>query len=183
MAFIRPFPSCFFPPCIGSTAALGPVAKVVQERKIGDCHQFAPRHDPRNRALSLKRIGWLYPIFQAGTELAVRSKTERANSPQTDLTQVGAVSFGDGQRFVERSRIHILLDGGPAVIVDFAQDVANSREIDDAFGKVGKHTHTDSFDKRDFFGFDFRVDQSVYAFEVEIAYAMVMPTDETLSPP
>ena len=31
--------------------------------KNGDCHQFAPRHDPRNKALSLKRIGWLYPIF------------------------------------------------------------------------------------------------------------------------
>ena len=36
------------------------------ERKIGDCHQFAPRHDPRNKALTLKRIGWLYPIFPAG---------------------------------------------------------------------------------------------------------------------
>ena len=32
--------------------------------KNGDCHQFAPRHDPRNKALSLKRIGWLYPIFR-----------------------------------------------------------------------------------------------------------------------
>ena len=30
----------------------------------GDCHQFASRHDPRNKALSLKRIGWLYPIFR-----------------------------------------------------------------------------------------------------------------------
>ena len=38
----------------------------MQQRKIGDCHQFAPRHDPRNKALSLKRIGWLYPIFQRG---------------------------------------------------------------------------------------------------------------------
>ena len=36
-----------------------PVAKVMQERKNGDCHQFAPRHGPRNKALSLKRIGWL----------------------------------------------------------------------------------------------------------------------------
>ena len=35
----------------------------MQGRKIGDCHQFAPLHDPRNKALSLKRIGWLYPIF------------------------------------------------------------------------------------------------------------------------
>ena len=32
--------------------------------KNGDCHQFAPRHDPRNKALSLKRIGWLYQIFR-----------------------------------------------------------------------------------------------------------------------
>ena len=31
--------------------------------KNGDCHQFAPRHGPRNKALTLKRIGWLYPIF------------------------------------------------------------------------------------------------------------------------
>ena len=30
----------------------------------GDCHQFAPRHNPRNKALHLKRIGWLYPIFR-----------------------------------------------------------------------------------------------------------------------
>ena len=30
----------------------------------GDCHQFASRHGPRNKALSLKRIGWLYPIFR-----------------------------------------------------------------------------------------------------------------------
>ena len=32
--------------------------------KNGDCHQFAPRHIPRNKVLSLKRIGWLYPIFR-----------------------------------------------------------------------------------------------------------------------
>ena len=32
--------------------------------KNGDCHQFAPRHGPRNKALTLKRIGWLYPIFR-----------------------------------------------------------------------------------------------------------------------
>ena len=32
--------------------------------KNGDCYQFASRHDPRNKALSLKRIGWLYPIFR-----------------------------------------------------------------------------------------------------------------------
>ncbi len=31
--------------------------------KNGGCHQFAPRHDPRNKALRLTRIGWLYPIF------------------------------------------------------------------------------------------------------------------------
>ena len=32
--------------------------------KNGDCHQFAPRHGPRKRVRSLKRIGWLYPIFR-----------------------------------------------------------------------------------------------------------------------
>ena len=32
--------------------------------KNGDCHQFDPRHGPRKKALSLKRIGWLYPIFR-----------------------------------------------------------------------------------------------------------------------
>ena len=58
-----------------------------------------------------------------------------------------------------------------------------SREIDDAFGKIGEYTQADSFDKRDFFGFHFRAHQPVYTFEVEIAYAMVMPTDETPSPP
>ena len=104
-------------------------------------------------------------------------------SAQTDLAQVGSVAFGDGQRFVKRGRIHVLLHRGPAVVVDGAQDVAESREIDDAFGKIGEHTHTDGFYKRDSFGFDFRLDQSVYAFEVEKAYAMVMPTDETPSPP
>ena len=31
--------------------------------KNGDCHQFSPRHGSRNKALRLKRIGWLYPIF------------------------------------------------------------------------------------------------------------------------
>ena len=41
----------------GASLPYQPVAKVVQERKIGDCHQFTPRHDPRNKALSLKRIG------------------------------------------------------------------------------------------------------------------------------
>ena len=29
----------------------------------GDCHQFASGHN-RNKALGLKRIGWLYPIFR-----------------------------------------------------------------------------------------------------------------------
>ena len=32
--------------------------------KNGDCHQFAPPLGPRNKALGLKRIGWLYPIFR-----------------------------------------------------------------------------------------------------------------------
>ena len=35
--------------------------------KNGDCHQFAPRHDPRNKALSLKRIGWLEAVKKSGT--------------------------------------------------------------------------------------------------------------------
>ena len=32
--------------------------------KNGDCHQFALHPGPRNEAPSLKRIGWLYPIFR-----------------------------------------------------------------------------------------------------------------------
>ena len=32
--------------------------------KNGDCHQFAPPLGPRDKALGLKRIGWLYPIFR-----------------------------------------------------------------------------------------------------------------------
>ena len=50
-----------FPPVRGSLAASG---KSHAEAKNGDCHQFAPRHGPRNKALSLKRIGWPYPIFR-----------------------------------------------------------------------------------------------------------------------
>ena len=30
---------------------------------MGTASQFASRHDPRNKALSRKRIGWLYPFF------------------------------------------------------------------------------------------------------------------------
>ena len=40
-----------------------PVAKVVQKRKMGTATN-SPRHDPRNKALNLKRIGWLYPILR-----------------------------------------------------------------------------------------------------------------------
>ena len=32
--------------------------------KNGDCHQFTPRHDLRNKALGLKRISWPCPIFR-----------------------------------------------------------------------------------------------------------------------
>ncbi len=32
--------------------------------KNGDCHLFAPHQAPRSKPLSLKRIGWLYPIFR-----------------------------------------------------------------------------------------------------------------------
>ena len=32
--------------------------------KNGDCHQFAPPLGPRSKALALKRIGWLYPLFR-----------------------------------------------------------------------------------------------------------------------
>ena len=35
--------------------------------KNGDCHQFALHHSSRIKALSLKRIGWLYPIFETFT--------------------------------------------------------------------------------------------------------------------
>ena len=50
-----------FPPVRGSLAASG---KSHAEEKNGGCHQFTPRHGPRNKALSLKRIDWLYPIFR-----------------------------------------------------------------------------------------------------------------------
>ena len=50
-----------FPPVRGSLSASG---KSHAEEKNGGCHQFAPRHGPRNKTLSLKRIGWLYPIFR-----------------------------------------------------------------------------------------------------------------------
>ncbi len=49
------------PPARSSLAASG---KSHAEAKNGDCHQFAPRHGPRNKALGLKGIGWLYPIFR-----------------------------------------------------------------------------------------------------------------------
>ena len=41
-----------------------PVAKVVQERKMGTATNSRPRHGHRKKALSRKRIGWLYPIFR-----------------------------------------------------------------------------------------------------------------------
>ncbi len=43
-------------------AGLSARGKSRARAKNGDCHQFAPRHIPRNKVLSLKRIGWLYPI-------------------------------------------------------------------------------------------------------------------------
>ena len=33
---------------------------------MGTATNSPPRQDPRNKALSLKRIGWLYPIFHQG---------------------------------------------------------------------------------------------------------------------
>ena len=45
-------------------ASLSARGKSRARAKNGDCHQFAPRHIPRNKVLSLKRIGWLYPIFR-----------------------------------------------------------------------------------------------------------------------
>ena len=44
------------------------------EAKSGECHQFAPRHRPRNKALSLTRIGWLYPIFRRYMNYGARNK-------------------------------------------------------------------------------------------------------------
>ncbi len=41
-----------------------PEAESCAGAKNGDCRQFAPHHRPRNKGLSLKRIGWLYPIFR-----------------------------------------------------------------------------------------------------------------------
>ena len=41
-----------------------PEAESCAGAKNGDCHQFAPHHRPRNKGLSLKRIGRLYPIFR-----------------------------------------------------------------------------------------------------------------------
>ena len=47
-----------------SLARLAARGKSHRGAKNGDCHQFAPPHGPRKKALSLKRIGWLYPIFR-----------------------------------------------------------------------------------------------------------------------
>ncbi len=43
---------------------LAPGGKSSSGEKNADCLQFAPRHGPRNNRLSLKRPGWLYPIFR-----------------------------------------------------------------------------------------------------------------------
>ena len=51
-------------PTSRQTAGLAARGKSRAGAKNGDCHQFAARHDPRNKALGLKRIGWLYPIFR-----------------------------------------------------------------------------------------------------------------------
>ena len=48
----------------------------------GDCHQFSIRHGPRKKALSLRRIGWLYPIFQ--------SPRYQALEPLVSLTPIGS---------------------------------------------------------------------------------------------
>ena len=47
-----------------SNGGLSARGKSRARAKNGDCHEFAPRHIPRNKVLSLKRIGWLYPIFR-----------------------------------------------------------------------------------------------------------------------
>ena len=54
---LRQFASC-------RLARLAARGKSHRGAKNGGCHQFAPRHGPRKKALSLKRIGWLYPIFR-----------------------------------------------------------------------------------------------------------------------
>ncbi len=48
----------------GTSCGLAAHGKSHGGAKNGDCHQFAFHHDPRNTVLSLKRIGWLYPIFR-----------------------------------------------------------------------------------------------------------------------
>ena len=55
--------------CITTSSSRG---KSRAGAKNGDCHQFARSHDPRNEALSLKRIGWLYPIFRHSVRIGLK---------------------------------------------------------------------------------------------------------------
>ena len=54
----------WFAALLGFACGLAALGKSRSGAKNGDCHQFAPRYGPIKKALSLKRIGWLYPIFR-----------------------------------------------------------------------------------------------------------------------
>ena len=54
----------WFAALLGFACGLAARGKSRSGAKNGDCHQFTPRYSPIKKALSLKRIGWLYPIFR-----------------------------------------------------------------------------------------------------------------------
>ena len=45
---------------------------------MGTATKFTPSHDPRNKALNLKRIGWLYPIFRHSVRIGLKKAARSA---------------------------------------------------------------------------------------------------------
>ena len=76
---------------------------------------------------------------------------ERPGSPRLsggsadpNLAEVSPGTPGNRERLVEWGRVHVLLDDGPAIVVDLFQNVPERAEVDGAFGWLAEDVHPDS---------------------------------------
>ena len=101
----------------------------------------------------------------------------------TNLAQIGARALGNGKRFVERRRIHVLFNNSEAIVVDVTQHIPERKEIDRTLGWLNEHIHTHGCSERDIFGFDFLPYILVNTLKMQVGNPLVMSAHEVYRVP
>src|SRR5215469_6679827 len=99
-------------------------------------------------------------------------------SAESDRAQVFTRPLGDGERLVERRRVHVLLDNGPAVVADVPKCLSECGEVDGSNRGLAEHVIRHGDGERNVFLLDPLLLLPIDALEMQVRNARVMAPEE-----